>query len=69
MRIARSVADWREVLSADEIDAIVIGTRTEAHYEMIPPVLEAGRHGLFTANASNFPSLIIGSTTIRFNTA
>ncbi|OGA11571.1 MAG: hypothetical protein A2W68_14780 [Betaproteobacteria bacterium RIFCSPLOWO2_02_64_14] len=43
---ARSVADWREVVGADDIDAIVVGTRTEAHYEMIPPALEAGRHVL-----------------------
>ena len=42
----RAVADWREVVGADDIDAIVVGTRTEAHYEMIPPVLEAGRHVL-----------------------
>ena len=43
---ARTAADWREVVDADDIDAIVIGTRTEAHFEMIPPVLEAGRHVL-----------------------
>jgi predicted dehydrogenase len=43
---ARTAADWREVVGADDIDAIVIGTRTEAHFEMIPPVLEAGRHVL-----------------------
>ena len=43
---ARTAAHWREVVSASDIDAIVIGTRTEAHYEMIPPVLEAGRHVL-----------------------
>jgi predicted dehydrogenase len=43
---ARSAANWREVVEADDIDAIVIGTRTAAHYEMIPPVLEAGRHVL-----------------------
>jgi predicted dehydrogenase len=43
---ARTAADWREVVSAHDVDAIVIGTRTEAHFEMIPPVLEAGRHVL-----------------------
>lgn len=43
---ARTAATWREVVNADDIDAIVIGTRTEAHFEMIPPVLEAGRHVL-----------------------
>ena len=43
---ARSAADWREVVAAKDIDAIVVGTRTEAHYEMIPPILDAGRHVL-----------------------
>ena len=43
---ARTAADWREVVNASDIDAIVIGTRTEAHFEMIPPVLDAGRHVL-----------------------
>lgn len=47
---ARSAADWREVVNADDIDAIVVGTRTEAHFEMIPPVLDAGRH-VFSMNA------------------
>jgi predicted dehydrogenase len=42
----RTAADWSEVVSAPDIDAIVIGTRTEAHFEMIPPVLDAGRHVL-----------------------
>jgi predicted dehydrogenase len=42
----RTAADWREVVSAPDIDAIVIGTRTEAHFEMIPRVLDAGRHVL-----------------------
>ncbi len=43
---ARVANDWREVVRADDVDAIVIGTRTEAHAEMIPPVLAAGRHVL-----------------------
>ncbi len=43
---ARYAADWRDVVNANDIDAIVIGTRTEAHFEMIPPVLDAGRHVL-----------------------
>src|SRR5690349_8431608 len=43
---ARTVASWREVVDAHDVDAIVIGTRTEAHFEMIPPVLAAGRHVL-----------------------
>jgi predicted dehydrogenase len=43
---ARIAADWREVVNADDIDAIIVGTRTDAHVEMIPPVLDAGRHVL-----------------------
>ena len=42
----RVATDWREVVDADDVDAIVVGTRTEAHFEMIPPVLDAGRHVL-----------------------
>ena len=42
----RAAKDWREVVNAHDVDAIVIGTRTEAHFEMIPPVLEARRHVL-----------------------
>ncbi len=69
---ARSVANWREIVGADDIDAIVVGTRTEAHYEMILPVLEAGRHVLsmnalcrnsaqareLTAKAAERPTLV-----------
>jgi predicted dehydrogenase len=43
---ARIASTWREVIEAHDVDAIVIGTRTEAHYEMIPPVLASGRHVL-----------------------
>jgi predicted dehydrogenase len=43
---ARTAANWREVIAAPDVDAIVIGTRTEAHHEMIPPALQAGRHVL-----------------------
>jgi predicted dehydrogenase len=43
---ARTATDWREVVAAPDIDAIVVGTRTDTHYEMLPPVLEAGRHVL-----------------------
>ena len=47
---ARTAPNWREVIAAKDIDAIVIGTRTEAHYEMIPPALDADLHVL-TMNA------------------
>jgi predicted dehydrogenase len=69
---ARTAADWREVVNARDVDAIVIGTRTEAHFEMIPPVLDAGRHVLsmnalcrtavqaaeLTAKAASRPDLV-----------
>lgn len=47
---ARIADDWQAVVHAEDVDAIVVGTRTEAHYEMIPPILEAGRPVL-TMNA------------------
>ena len=43
---ARTASDWRAVIDAKDIDAIVVGTRTEAHFEMIPPALASGRHVL-----------------------
>lgn len=43
---ARTAGNWRDIVNASDIDAIVIGTRTETHYEMIPPALAAGRHVL-----------------------
>jgi predicted dehydrogenase len=45
-RFNRTANDWRAVIDAGDIDAIVVGTRTEAHHEMIPPVLASGRHVL-----------------------
>lgn len=69
---ARTATDWREVVAAKDIDAIVVGTRTEAHFEMIPPVLDAGRHVLsmnalcrtsqqareLVAKAAQYPKLV-----------
>jgi len=47
---SRIEADWRAVVAANDVDAIVVGTRTEQHYEMLGPILEAGKHVL-TMNA------------------
>ena len=72
MRLLQFGEVWREVVGAHDVDAIVVGTRTEAHYEMIPPVLEAGRHVLsmnalcrtaaqareLTAKAAGRPNLV-----------
>ncbi|MEE8443648.1 MAG: Gfo/Idh/MocA family oxidoreductase [Dehalococcoidia bacterium] len=46
----RVVGDWREVVAAPDVDAIVVGTRTALHHEMCLPILDAGKH-LLTMNA------------------
>ncbi|GEM_PF-2144019 len=46
----RVAKDWREMVDAKDVDAIVVGTRTAMHPEMCVPVLEAGKH-LLTMNA------------------
>ena len=46
----RTASDWREVVEASDIDAIVLGTRTALHHEMALPTLDAGKH-LLTMNA------------------
>jgi predicted dehydrogenase len=40
----RTARDWREVVEAPDVDAVIMGTRTDMHYEMYKPVLEAGKH-------------------------
>ncbi len=47
---ARVAKDWREVVESKDIDAIVVGTRTDMHPEVCVPVLEAGKH-LLSMNA------------------
>ncbi|MBI2172263.1 MAG: Gfo/Idh/MocA family oxidoreductase [Chloroflexi bacterium] len=46
----RTAGDWREVVAAKDVEAIVVGTRTAMHPEMCIPVLEAGKH-LLSMNA------------------
>jgi len=46
----RPAADWRAVAEAPDIDAIVLGTRTDTHHSMIPSILDAGKH-LLSMNA------------------
>ncbi len=41
---ARGAADWREIVEADDIDAVVLGTRTEMHVGVVEEVLAAGKH-------------------------
>lgn len=47
---ARTETDWHAVANANDVDAVIVGTRTEQHYEMLGPILEAGKHVL-TMNA------------------
>ncbi|MSQ42326.1 MAG: Gfo/Idh/MocA family oxidoreductase [Dehalococcoidia bacterium] len=46
-RIARR---WQDIVEATDIDAVIVGTRTDQHEQMISPILEAGKH-LLTMNA------------------
>ena len=46
----RTASAWQELVAADDIDAIVVGTRTALHYEMCIPILDSGKHVL-TMNA------------------
>jgi predicted dehydrogenase len=47
--IARVAADWREVITAPDIDAVCIGTWPYTHCEMTLAALEAGKHVLCEA--------------------
>lgn len=46
----RTASDWRQVIAATDIDAVVIGTQPPLHRELCIAALEAGRHVL-TLNA------------------
>ena len=41
---ARTATDWRAIVGADDIDAVIIGTRTEAHAGVAEAVLASGKH-------------------------
>ena len=43
---ARVEKDWADIVSADDIDAVIVGTRTALHPEMVLPILDAGKHVL-----------------------
>jgi predicted dehydrogenase len=47
--IARVYADWRELVRADDIDAVCIGTWPYMHREITVAALEAGKHVLCEA--------------------
>jgi len=38
--------NWSNILESNDIDAVVIGTRTDKHYEMSIPALKTGKHVL-----------------------
>lgn len=41
---ARTAANWREVIDADDVDAVILGTRTEDHAGVVEAILGAGKH-------------------------
>jgi predicted dehydrogenase len=47
--ITRAVADWREVVSAPDVDAVCIGTWPDTHAEVTIAALRAGKHVLCEA--------------------
>jgi predicted dehydrogenase len=47
--IARVHADWREVVTASDVDAVCIGTWPSTHCEMTVAALRAGKHVLCEA--------------------
>ena len=51
--IARPYADWEELIAADGIDAVVIGTWPYTHLPMTLAALESGRHVLCQARMAN----------------
>ena len=51
--IARAYADWQDLLAADGIDAVLIGTWPYMHREITIAALESGRHVLCQARMAN----------------
>ncbi len=47
--ITRAVADWREVITAPDLDAVCIGTWPDTHAELTVAALRAGKHVLCEA--------------------
>ena len=43
---SRIEQNWNHILESNDIDAVVIGTRTDKHYEIAIPALKAGKHVL-----------------------
>lgn len=51
--IPRAYADWKELLAADGIDAVLIGTWPYMHREITLAALDSGRHVLCQARMAN----------------
>lgn len=45
-RISRSTTDWRSAITADDVDAVVIGTPNALHHPQAMAALAAGKHVL-----------------------
>ena len=56
MTIPQVYDDWRELIAADDIDAVVIGTWPYMHCEMTCAVLEAGKHVMCEARMAMNPA-------------
>ena len=44
--IATALGDWQEVLSRDDVDAVLVGTQPYFHYQVVMSALDAGKHVL-----------------------
>jgi predicted dehydrogenase len=53
LNIPRAYADWQQLLAADGIDALLIGTWPYTHREMTLAALDSGRHVLCQARMAN----------------
>jgi len=51
--IPRAYADWQQLMNADGIDAVLIGTWPYTHREMTIAALDSGRHVLCQARMAN----------------
>ena len=44
--ISTALADWKQLLARDDVDAVLVGTQPNAHHEIVMAALEAGKHVL-----------------------
>jgi predicted dehydrogenase len=51
--VGRVESDWREIVAADDIDAVCIGTWPNTHAEMTCAALQAGKHVLVEARMAD----------------